>query len=371
MPAYYLSFGAISDQLRLVNASGVISAPAFTSVDTYWNFIISTYGYPNGFGQTLGLASDSLGNTYAGTNGWAVVWKISPTFVVTRAAGTGTVGYTGDNGPATSAELNNAEYVACDAAGNLYISDAGQNVIRAVNMQATTQTLLGVSIGAGNINTVVNAGVGLNNPQGIAVDASGNLYIADDGNKIVRKVSTSGSVTTVAGNGSSSFTGDNGPATSAAIGFVNNVACDTAGNIYLSYAGAQRVRVVNMQGTTQTLLNVSVASGNITTVAGTGTGGYTSDNVSAITSELNFPEQSFLDSSGNLYISDTSNFRTRLVTASTGIITTVAGTGSNGNTGNGGPATSAKITNASGLFLVSPAAPPVTGKGYPVVFAVT
>jgi hypothetical protein len=205
----------------------------------------------------------------------------------------------------------------------------------------------------GNIDTVAGYGpagyagdnglasaADLNGPHNVAIDAAGNIYIADMWNNCIRKVTAStGIITTVAGNGIASYSGDGGAATSAELYHPSGVALDTAGNIYIADYANNRIR------------KVTVSTNDISTVAGNGTAGYNGDGGSAISAELNTPYSVAVDTSGNIYISDTNNYRIRKVTVSTGVISTVAGTGAGGYTGNGGPAVSAKITQAMGLAL--------------------
>src|SRR6185437_13209789 len=248
------------------------------------------------------------------------------TKTVTRVAGgggSGALGYT----------FNLAYYVALDASGNLYISDANDHIVLAVNRQATTQTILGVSIASGDIAVV--AGVqGVNGysgdsgpatsahmsfPHGIAVDSNGNLYICDQGNTIsgssarIRKVSTSGTITTAAGTGTNGFTGDGGSPTSAELNRSLGVCLDASGNFYVTDTFNVVIRAVNNQATSQTLLNTSVASNTIKTVVGTaGNSGYSGDSGQATAAKLgNSPWFSGFDNLGSLYICDTGNFVVR------------------------------------------------------------
>lgn len=266
--------------------------------------------------------------------------------ISTHAASPGDIvtvtgGGVGDNGPAISASLYSPWGVAVDSSGNLYIAEYNNNRIRMV------------AAGSGIITTVAGTGIGgfsgdggvatlasLNAPRRVTVDSAGNLYIADERNHRVRKVTAvSGIITTVAGNGTAAFSGDNGPATSASLYNPTGVALDSAGNLYIADASNNRIR------------KVSAGSGIITTVAGNGASGYIGDDGAAISARLNCYGGVAVDSSGNLYIADNSNHRIRKVTAGSGIITTVAGSGIPGFRGDGGPATSALINAPSGVTL--------------------
>ena len=247
-------------------------------------------------------------------------------------AGNGTQGFSGDDGPATSAQLNAPSGVAVDPAGNLYIADYGDNRIRKVsNGVITTVAGNGTS---GNIGDNGPAtGAQLNYPTGVAVDSAGNLYIADQYNHRIRKVSN-GVITTVAGSGTAGFSGDNGPATSAQLYYPAGVAVDAAGNLYIADTWNSRVR--------------KVSNGVITTVAGSGTEGFSGDNGPNTSAQLAGPGGVAADSAGNLYIADTSNYRIRKV--SNGVITTAAGGGSGGDNG---PATSAQLNYPAGVAVDS------------------
>jgi RHS repeat-associated protein len=253
------------------------------------------------------FALDSAGNVYFADDNNNRIRKITvATGVITTVAGNGTEGYAGDNGPATSAELNEPCGIAFDSAGDLLIADFGNNVVRMV------------SASTGDISTVVGNGTAgysgdggnalaaeLNGPGFISLDAAGNEYILDWGNSRVREVTPSGIVLTLAGNGQVGFSGDGGPATSAAMNLDGGVAADPAGDVYIADSDNNRVRLV------------SAATGIITTVVGNGTAGYSGDNGPAIFAELGQPEDVALDAAGNFYIADFHNHRVRMVLSST------------------------------------------------------
>ena len=262
--------------------------------------------------------------------------------LIATVAGNGIEYSSGDDGYAMSAELSQPTAAVVDSAGNLYIADSNLR-IRKVNASTgiiTTVAGNGSAGYSGDGGTATDAE--LNGVYGIALDGSGNIYIADSGNQRIRKVTAStGVITTVAGNGVGGFSGDGGLATNAELLYPQAVAVDSVGNIYIADANNERIR------------KVSFSTGVITTVAGNGTRGFSGDGSAATAAEINIGYASggglAVDSAGNIYIADFGNYRVRKVTASTGIISTIAGNGTWGFSGDGGPATSAEISHPAGL----------------------
>jgi len=299
------------------------------------------------------MAFDSASNLYITEAYSSRVRKVTPSGIATFVAGTGTPGFSGDGGPAAAAQLRNPFDIAIDAAGNLYIADAGNSRIRRVTTNGIISTVAGNGDPgfSGDRGPAVRAQ--LNNPRGIALDAAGNVYIADTGNGRIRKVSTKGEIATIAGtsgNGLPANLGDGGPAIEARLRTPYGLAADAAGNVYFSDMGAGRVRKI-------------AADGKITTVAGTGTRGFSGDGGPATAAQLNSPLGVALDSAGNLYISDAASFRVRQVSPE-GTISTIAGIGTRGSRGDGDSATSAQLDSplraaigpSNNLYVVDPGA---------------
>ena len=230
-------------------------------------------------------------------------------------AGTGTPGFSGDDGPATTAQLMGPRGLAVAADGNLYIADFGNHRVRRVGLSSgRITTVAGTGTAGFSGDDGLATAAQLANPTGVAVDAAGNLYIADNGNHRVRRVDPSGVITTVAGTGAQGFSGDRGPAIAAQLNSPVGVAVDTAGSLYIADRGNERVRRVD-------------PSGVIITVAGTGVQGFSGDRGPAIAAQLNTPRDVAVAADGTLYIADYDNHRVRRVDLSSGVITTVAGTG--------------------------------------------
>jgi len=260
---------------------------------------------------------------------------------ISTVAGNGTAGFSGDGGPATSAEMDNPTGVAVDSSGNIYFADPDNQRIRKVT--ASTGHMSTVA-GNGTYGFSGDGGAAtsaeLKNPDAVAVDSSGNVYIVDHTNSRIRKVTVStGVITTVAGNGTTGYSGDGGAATSAELYWPEGVAVDSSGNIYIADSFSNRVR------------KVTVSTGVITTVAGSGTAGYSGDGSAATSAELNFPTGVAVDSSGNIYIADIDNYVIRKVTASTGVISRVAGNGTAGFSGDSGLAISAELSTPAGVAV--------------------
>ena len=266
---------------------------------------------------------------------------VSNAQIMTTIAGNGTRGYSGDGEPAILANLYAPSGVALDALGNIYIPDAGNSCIRKVSASTgkiTTVAGNGTSgySGDGGAATLAQ----LSSPEGVAVDALGDIYITD-GTRIRKVKASTGIINTIAGNETSAYSGDGGPAILAQFKSPYGIAVDALGNIYIADYGGQRIR------------EIIASSGNIITVAGNGIAGYTGDGLLATTTQLNWPSGVAVDASGNIFIADKANNRIRKVNVGTGIITTIAGTGAAGYSEDGVPATSAKLVNSGGISVDS------------------
>jgi sugar lactone lactonase YvrE len=284
-----------------------------------------------------GVAHDSSGNTYFTSPSLNAVFRADPSGALTRIAGTGTSGYAGDGGAALNAQLNAPNGVAVDTLGNLYIADSSNNVVRKVDGSGNIVTVVGNGSYGYSGDGGVATSAQLADPYGVAVDTSEDLYIADTYNNRIREVNAAGTITTVAGTGSYGYSGDNGLAIGARLWFPNGVAVSAPGNLYIADTYNLRVRMVSRSGT-------------ITTVAGTGSYGFSGDGGAATSARLAYPNGVGVDASGNFYIGDTNNNRIRKVTAA-GIITTVAGNGSFGYTGDGGAATGTRLASPEGVAV--------------------
>lgn len=249
--------------------------------------------------------------------------------IIQTIAGTGVPGFSGDGGPAVAAQLNSPATVVPGPAGLLYIADVRNHRIRRVDAQGIISTVAGTGRPGfgGDGGPAIEAQ--LNQPLGLTVDAQGNLYIADTLNHRIRKVDVEGRITTAAGNGREGYSGDGGPALEASLSRPVGLTLDAEGNLYIADVFNHRIRKVDTQG-------------RISTVAGNGEAGFGGDGGPAVQASLFRPRDVAVDETGNLYIADTDNNRIRRV-GGDGIITTIAGTGDMGFSGDGGPATEARL----------------------------
>jgi uncharacterized protein (TIGR03437 family) len=280
------------------------------------------------------LVIDSSGNLYISDVDNLRVRRVTPAGIISTIAGNGLPGSSGDGGPAVDASLSSMLGLALDNAGNLYIADSGNRRVRKVTSAGIISTVAGTGVQgfSGDGGPATNAQ--LNTPASIIFSA-GNLYISDSSNQRIRRVSSDGTITTVAGNGVTGFSGDGGPATGASLAFPLGMAMDSGGNLYVADGNNNRVRRISPAGV-------------ITTVAGDGVGHFAGDQGPASSASLDVPEDLAFDGAGNLFIADAGNNRVRKVDSS-GLISTLAGTGENGFSGDGGPATAAMLNFPWGL----------------------
>ncbi len=257
--------------------------------------------------------------------------------VITTFAGNGFRGYTGDGGMATAAELSNPASTLMDAMGNIYECDWGSSTVRMINTSGVISTFCGTGTSGYNGDGGAATAAQLNSPVGLAMDASGNIYIGDRYNYRIRMINTSGIIYTIAGNGTPGYSGDGGPATAAEMSGVNGICTDLNNNVYIADYGNDVVRMVN-------------TSDIITTFAGNGDPAYSGDGGPATAAELNTPMGVCSDPAGDIFIADHSNSRIREVLTN-GIIYTVVGNGFGGFSGDGGSATAAEINFPSGVCL--------------------
>ena len=335
---------------QFVSAQAVGSVNVFlpgtiTTVAGNQNWIFAGDGQPatqTSIFLPFGLAVDAAGDLFLADSSNNRIRKVdAATGLVSTVAGTGNIGATGDNGPAVAATLSSPSSLALDPAGNLYFADSGNNAIRRID--AITGL---ISTVAGTLNHHGYAGdhalataATLNTPNGIALDAAGNLFIADTGNHVIRRVDAlSGIITTVAGTGSAGFNGDALPATEAQLNSPWSVAVAPDGELYVADQNNHRIRMVSLAGL-------------ISTVAGTGSTGFSGDKGPAAQAQLNEPASVALDVAGNLYIADSGNNRIRKISAKDATITTIAGIDGESFSGDNGPADQAGLYGPYTLAL--------------------
>jgi len=310
--------------LRRISASGVVGVIASSALVPLSSD--SSNGRAAALSHPAGLALDSVGNLYIADSGTHRVRQITAQGVIATLAGTGSAGYSGDDGPAAQSQLNAPRGLALTPNGSLLVADTGNQRIRRIDF-------------SGNIRTIAGAGISgalLSAPEAVAVDASGNVYIADSENNRVLRIAPAGLTAVVAGDGTAGYAGDGGQALLARLNQPSGLALAPSGEIYIADTGNHRIRKI-------------APSGLISTVAGSGAQGFSGDGGSATSAQLNAPEACAVDANGNLYITDTGNNRVRMVDTK-GVISTIAGTGESGYGGDGGAATSAKLQSPAGLI---------------------
>jgi len=347
--------------------AGQLNTPQSVTTDAVGNLVIA-----DAFHDRIRVVAEKTGTFYGQAMTAGDIYTV---------AGNGTQGFSGDGGAATSAELGDPNDVVTDGAGNLVIADTSNSRIRLV--AASTGTFYGQAMTAGDIYTVAGTGIAgssgtgspatsaeLDEPQGVTVDGSGNLVIADSMNnkvrvvaastgKFYRKAMTAGDIYTIAGNGTIEFSGDGGPATAAELLAPEGVAVDGTGNVLIADTSNSSIRVA--AASTGTFYGQGMTAGDIYTVAGTGKRAFAGDGGPATSAALRSPYGIATDSAGDLVIADTFNSRARMVAGHTGTffgqamtagdIYTIAGNGKVGFAGDGGPATSAKLGKPEGTAV--------------------
>ncbi len=289
-----------------------------------------------------GEATDAAGDLFIADEGDNVIREVNhATGVITTVVGNGTAGFSGDGGQATAAELNQPQSIVVDAAGDLFIADSNNHRIREVNhATGVITTVAGNGTSGYNGDNIAATAAEIEIPQSIALDAAGDLFIADNIGDRIREVNaTTKIITTIAGNGIGGYNGDGAQATASELQLPKGVAVDSAGDVFIADEVNNRIREVNS------------TTGVISTVVGNGIQGYSGDGGQATAAELNYPDGIALDSTGDLFISDSNNGRIREVNSATGVITTFIGNSGQGSTGNGGPASAAKVSGPAGLSI--------------------
>ena len=280
---------------------------------------------------------DGEGNVYIADSGNRRIRRVDLAGTISSFAGTGEPGFSGDGGPASAARLDFPTGVAVDGEGNVYIADSGNRRIRRVDLAGTISSFAGTGEPGFSGDGGPASAARLGNPWNVAVDGEGNVYIADSGNRRIRRVDLAGTISSFAGTGEPGFSGDGGPASAARLGNPWNVAVDGEGNVYIADSGNRRIRRVDLAGT-------------ISSFAGIGEPGFSGDGGPASAARLGYPEGIAVDGAGNVYIADSSNRRIRRVDLA-GTISSFAGTGEPGFSGDGGPASAARLNFPTGIAV--------------------
>jgi sugar lactone lactonase YvrE len=356
-----------NNRIRKVDSSGIITTVAGNGTTEF-----SGDGGPATEARIMNprdIAVDSAGNFFFADSLNSRIRKVSSLGIITTVAGSGpsgfsSGGYSGDNGPATSALLKWPTGVALDSEGNLCIADTNNNRIRKVSSAEIITTIAGNGIGGGFGDGVPGISALVERPTGVAIDSAGNLFIADTWHHRIRKVSAAGIISTMAGNGIQGGSGDSGPATSAELNNPNGIAVDSEGNLFISDTGNNCIRKVIPAG-----IITTVAGGfnNAKGIAVDSTGNLFildnfGDSIRKISSAgvtttvaggiIGYSDGIAVDSAGNLYVAYTAG-NSILKISSSGIITTIAGNGIKGFSGDGGPAASAQLFYPSGIAVDS------------------
>ena len=323
-------------RLRRVDPSGVIATVAG---DGYVHSVGD--GGPATLAQLFqpsALTLDSAGNLFIADSGTARIRQVLRDGTATTLAGTGTPGRgAADGGPAGNVALNTPMGVAMDASGNVLLADTYNHRVLLVTPARAIRTVAGTGTGGASPDGTLPLVAQLRGPRAVCTDRTGNLYIVDTSNHRVLRLPPGGSLQTAAGNGSKGSAGDDGAARFAQLNTPSACATDSAGNLFIADTANHAIRKVNPAGT-------------ISTVAGMGSAGATGDEGAATAARLDSPRGIVVDDAGDLFIADTGNHRIRQVTPD-GVIHNMAGTGAAGFAGDGGPAAGALLNGPQGLFL--------------------
>lgn len=330
----FLLFLVFSGNVNAQTCPGNISTIAGTGVSGYnGDGIPATTATIN---APAGIEMDGLGNLFFTEQIGSRLRMMTPSGIIQTIAGAGSSGYSGDGGPAVAAEFNSPTRFAFDASGNIYVCDQGNHCVRKIDLSGTITTVAGT----GTLGTTGDGGPAtaalLWQPNGVVVDPMGNIYIGDQSGRIRKVDAITGIITTFAGMLGGGYSGDGGPAIAARIGGIDGLYMDAAGNIYIADNSA-RIRKIN-------------SAGIINTIAGNGVMGFSGDGGPATAAQIDIPNGITGDASGNLYFCARIPNRVRKIDAA-GIITTVAGVGTFPYSGDGGPATNAGISNPRGVAV--------------------
>jgi len=330
--------------VALVPQLATVAHAAVGDITTYAGTGVNGYSGDGGAATNAqvrfpyGFATDAAGNVYFSDE--TLIRRVDPAGTITTFAGQSTNGFGGDGGPATSAYLSTPSSLAFDGAGNLYVSDNNNGRIRRITPAGIISTVAGGGTGSGNGVSATSVELA---PRCVASDSAGTLYVCDVLTHSIRKVS-GGIITTVAGTGTAGYSGDGGAATSAQLNIPSAALLDGAGNLIVADRNNHRIRKI-------------ATNGVITTIAGTGTAGTAGDGGPATSAQLYFPDDLARNSAGELFVAEASTHRIRKI--ATNVITRFAGTGTAGYSGDGGPATNAQLNqpyavgvDASGNVLI-------------------
>ena len=321
----YILILALGSLISLNSNAQIINTIAGTGVAAYNGDGIAAVNAQ--LNTPVMITTDAAGNLYIADALNYRIRKITTSGLISTIAGTGVAGFSGDGTAASNAQISIPQAIAIDSMGNIYVSDGSNHRIRKINAAGIISTVVGTGVSgySGDSGLATNATIFA--PLGIALDALGNLYISDRNNFRIRKVNTSGIISTIAGTGTQGFSGDAGLAINANIYGPSSIAVDTAGNVY--FCDNQRIRKIN-------------TAGIISTIAGTGAVGFNGDGGLATSATLYYPSGLTFDKSGDLYFGDTDNNRVRKINSS-GIISTEAGSGISGFSGDGSLAINAHL----------------------------